>query len=112
MTGNTIPNTPGQAFPVPVDGNDPDVPDDMNKLAKAIEKRVVGVYADAAARDSATASVGLEHGMFAFTRSDNTHWYFNGSSWVKFPPAQPKITSGPSVPANSSGANGDVFFQI
>ena len=111
-TGNTIPNTPGQAFPVPTNNQDPDIPDDMWKLAKAIEKRVVGVYADAASRDSATASTGIEHGMFAFTRSDNSFWYYNGSAWIKFPPAQPMIYSGPSVPGPGFGANNDVFFQI
>jgi hypothetical protein len=112
MTGNTVPTTPAQAFPVPVNGDDPDLPDDLNKLAKAIEKRVMGVYATTAARDSATTAAGLEEGMFAFTRDTNTTWYFDGTAWQSFPPRQAQVTVGTTVPSNASGLNGDVFFQV
>jgi hypothetical protein len=111
-TGNTIDKTPGQAFPVPTNNMDPDIPDDMWKLARAVEKRVMAVYADVAARDTATASVGIEQGMFAFLRSDNTVYYWNGSAWIKLIPAVPMIYSGPSVPGPGVGNNNDVFFQI
>lgn len=104
--------TPAQGFRVPVAGDDPDVVDDITQLAKAIEKRVMGVYATTAARDSATAAAGVQEGMFAFTQDTDSVWYYSGSAWVKFPPTQPAITSGTSVPANSSGANGDVFFKV
>ena len=111
-TGNTVPTTPGQAFPVPTNNQDPDIPDDLWKLARAIEKRVVGVYADVAQRDAATASMGLEQGMAAYLRSDNSLYTFNGSAWIKVPPLMPTITHGPSVPGPGSGNNGDVFFQV
>jgi len=104
--------TPAQGFRVPVTGDDPDVVDDMTQLAKAIEKRVMGVYATTAARDTATTAAGVEEGMFAFTKDTNTVWYYSGTAWVQFPPATPAITSGSSVPPNSSGNNGDVFFQV
>lgn len=104
--------TPAQAFPVPQSGDDPNVAEDMTNLAKAIEKRVMGVYATAAARDTATAAAGVEEGMFAFTKDNDKMWYYTGSAWVAFPPAQPAITSGTSVPSNSTGANGDIFFKI
>lgn len=104
--------TPAQAFRVPVAGDDPDVVDDITQLAKMIEKRVMGVYATPAARDSATTAAGVEEGMFAFTKDTNSIWYYDGAGWVAFPPPQPAITSGTSVPANSSGANGDVFFKV
>jgi hypothetical protein len=114
MTGNTVPATPAQAFPVPIDGNDPDIPDDMNKLAKAIEKRVMGVYASAADRDSKTTSAGLVEGMFAYMVDSKTVAYFNGTSWVAFPPRQMKIGSGTSVPSagDPNYIDGDVFFRI
>jgi hypothetical protein len=104
--------TPAQGFRIPVNTDDPDVVDDVTQLAKAIEKRVMGVYATTAARDSATAAAGVEEGMFAFTKDTNSVWYYDGAGWVKFPPTQPAITSGTTVPANSSGANGDVFFKV
>jgi len=104
--------TPAQGFRVPVAGDDPDVVDDMTQLAKMIEKRVIGVYANASARDTATAAAGLEEGMFAFTRDNNQVYYFDGATWQAWPAIPPAITSGTSVPPNSSGNNGDVFFQV
>ena len=104
--------TPAQGFRVPISTDDPDIVDDITQLAKMIEKRVIGVYATTAARDSATAAAGVQEGMFAFVQADDSVWFYSGSAWVKFPPAQPAITSGTAVPANSSGANGDVFFKV
>ena len=104
--------TPAQAFPVPVTGDDPDVAVDMTNLAKAIEKRVMGVYATAAARDTATIAAGVEEGMFAFTKDTDSMWYYTGSAWAAFPPAQPEITSGTSVPSNASGNDDDIFFKV
>lgn len=104
--------TPAQGFRVPIAADDPDVVDDMTQLAKMIEKRVIGVYASVSARDSATTAAGLEEGMFAFMRDSNTVTYFDGSAWVSFPPVPPAIMSGPSVPSNAVGNNGDVFFQV
>lgn len=103
--------TPGQAFRVPVSTDNPDVPDDMTLLAKDIEKRVMGVYVNAAARDSAaTAMGGAQEGMFAFTKDNDKVWYYTGSAWTVFPPAQPAITSGTAGP--SGGVDGDIYFKV
>jgi hypothetical protein len=104
--------TPAQDFRVPLDSDDPDVVDDVTLLAKAIEKRVMGVYATTAERDTKTIAAGVEEGMFAFTKDTNTVWYYSGSAWVAFPPAQPSITSGTSVPSNATGADGDIYFKV
>lgn len=104
--------TPAQGFRVPVAGDDPDVVDDMTQLAKLIEKRVMGVYTSTSDRDTKTAAAGVQEGMFAYTTDANKVWYYDGAAWQAFPPAQPAITSGTTVPANSSGANGDIFFKV
>lgn len=111
---NTTPATPAQGFPVPVVGSDPDVTDDMFQLAKAIEKRVMGVYATAAARDSATTTAGVEEGMFAYTKDNNLTWQYTGSGWVEWPPRQQKIGAGTTLPTAGDPAyiNGDVFFKV
>lgn len=101
--------TPAQLFPIPLAIDNPDVVDDVGGLAKAIEKRVIGVYATTADRDTKTTAAGVEEGMFAFTKDSNRTWYYTGSAWVGWPP---QITSGSSVPANSVGTDGDVFFKV
>lgn len=103
--------TPGQGFRVPVATDDPDVVDDMTQLAKGIEKRVMGIYATAATRDSAGAAMGLEEGMFAYTRDTDTTWRYTGSAWVVFPAPGPVIRSGSAAPVNSTGVDGDVYFR-
>jgi hypothetical protein len=106
-------NTPVQGFRVPVSSDDPDVVDDMTQLALGIEKRVMGVYTDATARDAAVSGV-VQEGMFAYLKSDNSTWYYDGAAWVSWPPRGQKIGSGSSVPTNSDPnyINGDVFFQV
>ena len=104
--------TPAQGFRVPVNTDDPDVVDDMTQLAKGIEKRVMGVYATTSARDTATAAAGLEEGMFAFTKDANKIWYYDGAAWQEWKPGSFAITSGSTVPANTSGNDGDVFFKV
>ena len=106
-------NTPIQGFRVPVGGDDPDVVDDMTQLALGIEKRVVGVYATTAARDTAVSGR-LEEGMFAYTKDNNKLWYYDGAAWQEWKPGSFKIASGSSVPTNADPnyANGDVFFKI
>jgi hypothetical protein len=112
MPGNTTPTTPAQAFPVPVNGDDPDVPLDMFNLAKAIEKRVMGIYASAAERNTFTTAAGVVEGMFAYLRDTNTVTYYDGTAWVNFPPTVPAITNSTSVPSNSVGVDGDVHFKV
>lgn len=105
--------TVSQAFPYPTTTDDPDVPDDMMKLAKAIEKRVVGVYNTEADRDAKTSGgggIGVEEGMFAFCKGTNKIYYHDGAAWVQW--NFPTVTSGTAVPADSTGTNGDVFFKI
>lgn len=112
---NTEPATPAQAWPVPVATiDDPDVTDDMMKLAKAIEKRVVGVYATEADRNTKTIAAGVEKGMFAYTKDNNKFWTYNGTAWVEFPTRHVKIGNGPTVPTASDPnyVNGDVFFKV
>jgi hypothetical protein len=106
-------NTPIQAFRIPAGADDPDVVDDITQLAKAIEKRVVGVYATAAARNTAVSGL-VEEGMFAFLKDTNALTYYDGAAWVSFAPGSFKIASGPTVPTNADPtyANGDVFFKI
>jgi hypothetical protein len=105
-------NTPaGQIVGVVPDANeDPNLAYDLLNIAKAIEKRLMGVYATTGARDTATASAGVQEGMFAFVTADDSVWYYSGSAWVKFPPVQPVITSGTAAP--SGGANGDIYFKV
>jgi hypothetical protein len=102
--------TPAQAFRVPVSTDNPDVVDDMTQLALQIEKRVMGVYATAAARNSATTAAGVVEGMFAYLMDSNTVTYYDGAAWQPFPPAQPAITSGTAGP--SGGSDGDIYFKV
>lgn len=104
--------TPAQGWRIPIPGDDPDVVDDITQLANLIEKRVMGVYANTADRDAKVAVSGVEEGMFAFMKAGDAVTYYDGAKWVNWPPSVPAITSGSSVPPNSSGSNGDVFFKI
>jgi hypothetical protein len=112
MPGNTTPATPLQGWPIPINGDDPDVPGDMANLAKAIEKNVIGTYLTVADRDAKITSP--SEGQFAYVKGNDTLYWYTGAplAWAVFPPVQPAITSGTSVPPNSSGANGDVFFKV
>lgn len=114
MAGNTVPTTPAQGWPLPVNGDDPDVPGDLAALALLIEKRVIGVYPTVTERNTATAAAVLNDGSFAYTRDTNTLWYYDGTSWLVFPDRPVKIGSGATVPSNTDPAyvNGDVFFKV
>lgn len=102
--------TPQQAFPVMVDGDDPDIPEDIMALALAIEKRVVGVHNNVAARDAAVTSP--EEGQVAYLKDSNKLTYYTGSAWADVLPTIPNFSTGTTVPLDSSGTNGDVFFKI
>lgn len=103
-------NTIATGWPIPESADDPDVVDDMTKLAQAIEKNAIGVYNTVADRDTKTATV-VAHGMFAFTKDTNTLWYRSTDAWVQFPPVTPIIRSGTAAPSNAVGINGDVYFR-
>ena len=103
-------STPGQAFPVPTTTDDPNIPEDMTNLATAIEKRVVGVYASIADRDSRVTAP--QEGQVAFCKDTDSFTYFNGSAWTAMFRQPPSFTIGSVVPSNAAGADGDVFFKI
>lgn len=102
--------TPSQGFPVPEITDDPNIVEDLTNLALAIERRVVGVYTTAADRNSRITSP--QDGQFAFLRDSDIFTVYDGTEWVQYPPVGPAITSGTSVPPNSSGNNGDIFFKV
>jgi hypothetical protein len=109
-------STPGGQYVgvLPDANEDPNIPGDLAALAKAIEKRAVGIYATTAARDAAATAMGVEEGMFAFVKADDSFWYYTGTAWTSFPPRQQKIGSGTTVPTASDPnyVNGDVFFKV
>jgi len=102
--------TPGQSFPVPVTGDDPDIPGDLLALATAIEKRVLGVYNNVADRDARVTAP--QEGQFAYLKDTDKLYKYSGSAWEQFPPAQPSITSGTTAPSNAVGSDGDIYFQV
>lgn len=111
---NTVATTPALGWPLPVNNDDPDVPGDLYALATRIEKTVVGIYASATARDTATASI-VTPGMFAFTLAEAKLWYRGTSAWIEFVPRDPvlnpAIRSGTAAPVNTTGVDGDVYIQ-
>lgn len=102
--------TPIQALPVPISTDDPNITEDMNTLAKAIEKRLMGVYNSIADRNAKITSP--EEGQVAYLRDTNSFTFYTGSAWEVMFPAQVSITSGTSVPSNATGVNGDVFLLV
>lgn len=105
--------TPLQAFPTPRDADDPDVPGDVYALAVAIEKKVVGVYASAAARNSTiTAPANGQVALLSDTRAITVYNSTTTTWQTVFPQAIPTFSSGSSVPSNASGADGDVFYKV
>src|SRR3954471_20642092 len=105
--------TSATGWPIPTSTDDPDVVDAMTKLAKAIEKNVIGVYNTTVDRDTKTTAAGVADGMFAITKDTHTLWYYNSTTaaWVQFPPASPTIRSGTAAPSNATGVDGDVYFR-
>lgn len=103
--------TPATGWPIPQGTDDPDVVDDMTKLARAIEKNAIGIYNTPTDRDTKTAAAGVVKGMFAFTADLNKLWFYDGAAWVAFPPAQPTIRSGTAAPNDAVGVDGDVYYR-
>jgi hypothetical protein len=99
-----------QGFPVPTAGDDPDIPADLLALANAIERRVVGVYNSATDRNTKITSP--QEGQFAYLKDVDLLTKYNGTAWENAFPSPPTFSSGPTVPANGSGTNGDVFFKV
>lgn len=105
-------STPGNQFgsTIPDANEDPNIAADLLNLAKAIEKRVVGIYADVATRNSAVAAMGPIEGQFAYVQANNAFSVWDGAAWQPFPAAAPSITSGTAAP--SGGSNGDIYFKV
>ena len=99
-----------QGFRIPEQTDTPDVPRDITNLAHDVELKVMGVYSSASDRDTKIASP--VEGQFAYCVDVGTAYVFHSGSWVTYPPPQVSITSGATVPANSSGNDGDVFFKV
>lgn len=102
--------TPGQAFRIPVDGDDPDIPRDIERLALDVEHRVMGVYNNVADRTARITSP--EEGQMAYLKDTNKITYYTGAAWADAIPATPDFSHGSVVPSNVTGSNGDVFFKI
>ena len=101
----------GQVLGVIPDANeDPAIPYDLLQIVTKIERRLFGIYLNGSDRDAKLLSP--EQGMMAYLKGSSAVTQYNGTAWVAWPPAQPAITSGSTVPPNSSGANGDIFFQV
>ena len=79
--------TPLQALPVPEGPDASDIPLHFLNLAKAVEKKVVQVYASAAARDTAlAANGGAVEGMRAYLSDVNRTFVYDGAAWVLVEP--------------------------
>jgi hypothetical protein len=52
------------------------------------------VFADEATRDSSIA--GPDHGMFAFTQDENKLWYYDGTNWQEYRPADADFSNTPT----------------
>lgn len=103
--------TPQQGLPVPEAGDDPNVAEDITNLALAIEKKLVGVYADAVDRN-AKVSAPLQ-GQVALIRATNQMHFWDGATWKQiYPPVIPSFTAGSAAPSNASGNEGDVYFRL
>jgi hypothetical protein len=104
--------TANQQIPLPVDTDDPNIPDDLNTLATFLEHQIVGIYTTTSDRDTRANSTAKE-GQVAFVKADNSFWVWNGSTWDKMYISYsyvPAITSGTAAP--SGGNNGDVYFKV
>ena len=103
--------TANQLLPYPVSTDTPDVPRDFQALAEAIEKKLVMVFTDSSVRSTKVPTPTA--GMFSVLTSTGKVEFYNGSAWVTlYPSTGPAFSRGSTVPADTSGANGDVFFKI
>lgn len=102
--------TANQGFRIPTEDDVPDVPVHITNLANDVERRVISVCASIADRDSRIAAP--DDGQFAYVKDVNLLYIYQDGSWVTFPPTQPLVTSGSTVPDNTSGNNGDIFFKV
>ena len=101
--------TPQQDLPIPEDGDDPDIPDDLASLATAIEKKLVGVFNNST--DRGTRVTAPTEGQVSYLKDTDLFYFWTGAAWTAMFPAQISITAGSTVPSNAVGANGDLFLK-
>lgn len=103
--------TTNQQLAYPVGSDRPDIAGDLLQIVTMIEKKLVQVFTSTADRDARQTAPTA--GMLCAITGTGVIQFHNGTSWVQiYPTTGPAHTRGTSVPANSSGADGDVFFLI
>lgn len=104
--------TSNQQIPLPVQGDDPNIVDDLTTLVTFMEKQLVGIYASVTDRNARATSP--KEGQIAFTKDANLFWLYDGTTWqqmyISIGTYVPQITSGTAAP--SGGNNGDVYFKV
>lgn len=102
-------NTPINQLPYP-DNNEmvKDVPDFIRDLAQAVDKKILGVYANQAALSAAGP---FAAGRLAWITADSVLQIYTGSTWVRIYPSSPRIFSGSTTPSSSLGSPGDIYIQ-
>lgn len=104
--------TANQGIPLPVDGDDPNIPEDLETLALFLEHQIVGVYATTVDRDT-KANATVKEGQVAYIQSDESFHYWDGTIWKRLYISTsyvPQITSGTGSPAG--GNDGDVYLKV
>jgi hypothetical protein len=96
----------------PLDTDNPEIPNDIQYAVLDIESHLVGIYTGTT--DRTTRNGSPTEGEVGYMKDTNTLVAYDGSAWVTIsaPTGIVNITSGPVVPANTSGNNGDVFFRV
>ena len=85
-----------------------DVPDYIKFLAQALDKKIVGVYANPAAL---VAAGSFSQGSVVWIQSTKTLQVHDGTQWVSIYPSTPRIHSGSAAPSSSLGSVGDLYIQ-
>lgn len=101
--------TSNQGIRIPQSTDDPDVVGDLNNAVADIEKKLVMVFNNTS--DRSTRLPAPTEGMLSYLKDVDLYYTYNGTAWVLLVNV-PAFTSGSSVPSNSVGNNGDVFFKI
>lgn len=70
----------------------------------------INVFADATARDAAITSP--QEGQFAYTKDNNSLWYYSGSAWVASGAAGDITGVSVTSPITGGGTSGDVTIGI
>jgi hypothetical protein len=81
----------------------------MSELALAIERRVFGVYNTVTDRNTRVPAP--EEGQVAYIKDADSFLYFNGTQWTDIFQQPPAFLHGTTVPANTLGVNGDLYFR-